>query len=738
MASVRGIFRRDIYYDRGWGILAVDVTAADDLPDAALNRRGEVRLVGEHRPFDDGTLIQAEGYWTNSDYGLQLTADYVIGAQPADHPVELSAYIRGIIDRPELADRLVRTYGRDALTFIRDASFDEFVRLGVSAEVACQMQQRWNRQHPPNVSFAHLVNMGLQPESARSLVEEYGSEVSLHIYTDPYQFCVSAGSALTFRQAEAIAQQTEHLAADNSRIYAAALHLIRQAEQNGDTCLTYQNLLTMAEDRLGISKAELDDELLHLRDAGKLTVDIQEQGQAREVFIYRNVMAQYENRAATRLQALATTESPVTRRMRRVNAANYLNDLTACHSVTLTDEQQSAVLAALTDKVSVLTGGPGTGKTTTLQMLIRGLHRESMTVELAAPTGKAAKRMTDSIGEPAQTIHRLLDFDPETGRFRHHGENPLFVDAVVIDEASMIDTALFAALVQALPDRAHLVLVGDVDQLPSVGPGNVLQDVIQAPQSTVTRLSHVFRQCDGSHIVSNACAIIRGDMNALDISNQSEDFFYFARRREDDIGELIIDILLNRLQTVRGNAYHPVDDVQIIAPTYASPAGIHALNATIQERVNPPGEHAELATYQGVLRVGDRVIQTENNYDVEVYNGDTGKIVAIDPADDTVTVAFDDEQTVTYPQAEAAGQLMLSYAISVHRSQGSEYPIAIVPVAMSQGRLLVRNLLYTAVTRAREMVCLVGQQRAIEQAVQTAINGTRRTGLLRKLRDLSR
>jgi exodeoxyribonuclease V alpha subunit len=396
-------------------------------------------------------------------------------------------------------------------------------------------------------------------------------------------------------------------------------------------------------------------------------------------------------------------------------------------SRSLTERQQQAVRLALTERVVILTGGPGTGKTTTLRALIKLLQAKRHSVVLAAPTGRAAKRLTEATGAPARTIHRLLDLHPSpTGDYGRG--TPLDADMVIVDEASMMDLQLAQALLGAVPPGAHLLLVGDPDQLPSVGPGQVLQDLLDSEAAPAVKLTTIFRQAESSGIVANAHLINAGELPRLKGFN---DFYHLAARRPDECCDLVVDLATRRLPQHYG--LDPFEDIQVIAPIYQGPAGVDTLNARIQERLNPPSPaRAERHFGARIFREGDKVMQVVNDYERQVYNGDIGRIVAIDPVEQQVRVLFDNEWPAVYAFSEL-DELTHAYAISVHKSQGSEYPVVVMPLLRTHGRMLQRNLLYTGISRARQLVVLTGEPEAIQKAVATSMAGTRNTGLRARL-----
>jgi exodeoxyribonuclease V alpha subunit len=391
-------------------------------------------------------------------------------------------------------------------------------------------------------------------------------------------------------------------------------------------------------------------------------------------------------------------------------------------SIELTEKQKEAVITVSANKVTILTGGPGTGKTTTLRALLDLLDRNRLTYSLASPTGRAAKRLAEATGRPAKTIHRLLEFKPGDG-FGRGEENPLDSDVVVIDEASMLDLILTNHLLKAVDLASHLVLVGDVDQLPSVGAGDVLRDLIKSGVAAVVRLEVIFRQAAGSLIIRNAHRINEGLMP--ESPKEASDFFLFVKEDPVEAAELLVDVVKKRVPHRFG--LDPFDDIQVISPMYRGAAGVSNLNDKLQISLNPPVRKAERRLGGRVFRVGDKVMQTVNNYDKNVYNGDIGRVTALDIVQQTITVSIDGAP-VYYDFLEA-DELVHAFAISVHKSQGSEYPCVVMPVLTQHYLLLQRNLLYTAVTRAKELVIMVGTRRAIAIAVKNNKVANRYTAL---------
>jgi exodeoxyribonuclease V alpha subunit len=451
--------------------------------------------------------------------------------------------------------------------------------------------------------------------------------------------------------------------------------------------------------------------------------------------VYLTPFYQAEVNAAQRL--LTLLNAPVTRlpefaNAERSTASNwdwlFRQAVEKDSPVTLSEEQRAAVRAALTSKVCVLTGGPGTGKTTTLRALIRLLEVKGHPVALTSPTGRAAKRLSEATGRPAQTLHRLLGFSPTAG-FTVNEHQRLSAHLVVVDEVSMLDLVMFNNLLKAIEPGAHLLLVGDADQLPSVGAGNVLADLIASGRAPVVRLSAIFRQAAESDIIANAHRLNHGQLPVF--ARDSRDFFLFTQDDAEQAADMLVDVVANRIPRKFG--LDALTDVQVLAPMHRGSAGVSVLNQRLQAALNPPAPHKpERALAGRLFRAGDRVMQLRNNYQKETFNGDIGRIVDIDLEQQRLTVEFDG-RPVSYEWAEA-DELQHAFAVSIHKAQGSEFPAVVVPLLTQHYVMLQRNLLYTAVTRARQLCVLVGSRRAIALAVKNATVAQRWSGLAERLR----
>jgi len=439
------------------------------------------------------------------------------------------------------------------------------------------------------------------------------------------------------------------------------------------------------------------------------------------------------------LEALHTAEAGSASRIRRLLAAKIrpiqidieraLVWFEAEQKIQLAEEQKEAIRKAVSSKVLVITGGPGTGKTTLVNGIIRILEKKGRRILLAAPTGRAAKRMTETTGREAKTIHRLLEFSPKKMGFERNADNPLEADVVILDEASMIDTVLAYNVLKALPMRCQLVVVGDVDQLPSVGPGSVLNDIIESGVADVVRLRHIFRQADRSLIVVNAHRVNEGLMPETPAEGSDADFFFIERKEPEEIAATLKALVTDRIPAKFG--LDPVDDIQVLTPMHRGTLGAANLNVELQALLNPTGD--TMTRGSRTFRVGDKVMQIRNNYDLEVFNGDIGRMKGIDATEQEVLIEFD-RRVVKYEYADL-DELVLAYACSIHKSQGSEYPCVVIPLHTQHYMMLQRNLLYTGMTRGKRLVIVVGSKRALAIAVKNNKIEQRHTQLAGRLRD---
>jgi len=680
-----------------------------------LGRDPLVTVVGTMPEVQPGESVRLQGEWTSHPkHGRQFRADVVTQVRPAS--VEAikrylgSGLIKGV--GPVTAKRIVDYFGTDTLDVL-DRTPKRLLEVpGVGGHRAGLIGEAWiEQQHIKEVMLflqGHGINSGL----AVKIYKHYGDQSIAIVSRDPYRLARDI-FGIGFRTADKIAQDLGLPPDSPARVAAGIIFALNEATENGHVFLPRHELVEQAAAMLDVDAGLVETQIEALIAHGDAKLETIPGGLQHVEAVYLPSMFFSEKGAASRVKALRDAPTSRLDDLRRRDWDKLFQQLTASSPVALTAQQQEAVKLALTNKISILTGGPGTGKTTTLRMLINALERTGHRFLLASPTGRAAKRLAEATGHPAKTLHRMLGYSPAENKFTYNEENPLEADMVVVDESSMLDLALFYNLLKAVAPDTHLLLVGDIDQLPSVGAGNVLHDVIRSDAGPVTRLDTIFRQAETSQIIHNAHRINRGEQP--DTSNQSSDFFLFPAEEPDAAAELLVDVVQNRVPSRFG--LRPVDDIQVLAPMYRGPVGVSALNDVLQNKLNPPNERiAERRLAGRLFRVGDKVIQARNNYDKDVFNGDIGRVHSFDMTNHIMVVVIDG-RFVKYDWSDV-DELTHAYCISVHRAQGSEYPCIVMPVMTQHYMMLQRNLLYTGVTRAKQLVVLVGTRKAIAIAVQ--------------------
>jgi exodeoxyribonuclease V alpha subunit len=579
-----------------------------------------------------------------------------------------------------------------------------------------------------------LRGHGVSAAFAARIVKKYGKDAINVVRANPYRLAHEIWG-IGFRTADAIAEKLGIARDAPERLEAGLLHALETSAEDGHMHVPDDELIATAAELLGVATDRLEPRLAAL-EHHRLVV--------REVLGHRGPCTMmpwaHAAEAASAIRLAALVRTPARGLSLDVHAA--IHAFEAVTGVTLADQQRRAVEAALVDKCTVITGGPGVGKTTIVKAIVHLAKLVHRRVALAAPTGRAAKRLGEATVMEAMTIHRLLEFQPHEGGFQRGPDDPLDADLVVIDEASMVDAQLFSALVAAVRPDAQLILVGDIDQLPSVGAGAVLSDVIDSEAATVIRLTEIFRQAAASQIVVSAHAINRGEVPALDRPAGSSDFYFIARDDVEAARATIVELVAERIPGRFG--FDAIADVQVLAPMHRGELGTAALNRALQDRLNPsPGASSgtssgtsaggsELTRGDRVFRRGDKVMQLKNDYDKSVFNGDIGVIASIDSEEAIVHVEFDG-RIASYERAELE-QLTHAYAVSIHKSQGSEYPAVVIPLVTQHYMMLQRSLLYTAVTRGKKLVVIVGSRRAVALAVRNADARRRYTWLAERVR----
>jgi exodeoxyribonuclease V alpha subunit len=597
---------------------------------------------------------------------------------------------------------------------------------GIGPQRSASIQRAWVEQREIKDVMVFLQSHGVSTHFAIKVYKAYGSQAVHVVRENPYRLAIDV-HGIGFKTADAIAGSLGIAPTAPQRIEAGTLHLLGEAADRGHVLLPRQQLREEAAKLLGAEDWRVDQAIETLAESGQVMVEPLAAAPAdpAEAAIFLRPLHTAEAGIAARIRALLV-QPPLPLEIDLDRALEWFEKQ---EHIALAPGQRQAIRSGLTRKVLVITGGPGTGKTTLVRGIVRILEKKGQKILLAAPTGRAAKRLSEATGGEAATIHRLLEFNAQTRAFDRNRERPLSCDLLIVDEASMLDTVLAYHLVRALPETGRLILVGDVDQLPSVGPGRVLADLIRSDAVEVVRLSEIFRQAQRSLIVVNAHRLNQGNMPVLEAVDGDGDFFFFERREPEEIVDTICQLVARRIPS--GFKLDPVEQIQVLTPRNRGPLGTEVLNARLRDLLNPEG--ATVTRGGQTLRVGDKVMQVRNNYDLEVFNGDIGRVAAIDEEEQLVRVTIDGRDVI-YDFA-SLDELVLSYACSIHKSQGSEYPCVVIPLHTTHYLMLQRNLLYTAITRAKRLAILVGEERALRIAVGNRKVRTRFTRLAERLRE---
>lgn len=703
--------------------------------------RDPVSCVGHMVDPQAGVQLKVAGRWVNNArFGRQVefnTAEEVLPATSEGIRLYLaSGLIKGVGE--ELAGRIVEAFGTDTIRVL-DEEPERLLKVrGLGRKSLRRIRDSWAEHRGMRDLLLFLQPHGITPAYAVRIYRAYGSQALNVVRENPYRLAMDI-HGIGFVTADAAAAKLGFEADNPLRIQAGTLYILQKATDDGNVYLPEHKLVRDVCAQLSVEPEQARDAIAALEQDERLVreamdapddsggqdgMDDFDADDGVEVGVYLRRYHHCESKTAFYLQRLLHSPKAV----RFENPDALVDKVTAELPIALAPEQLEAVRTAARSKVMVLTGGPGTGKTTIINAIIKLFGEVRARILLAAPTGRAAKRMAETSGREARTIHRLLEYSPKEDGFARNEDNPLACGLLVVDEASMMDTLLFYHLLKAVPLGATLVLVGDVYQLPSVGPGNVLSDIISSSVLPVVELTEIFRQSAESEIICNAHLINHGEVPCLESSKERLSDFYFIHQNDPEkAADLMVDLVKNHIP--RRFGLDPVDDIQVLTPMHKGAVGAGQMNTRLQEALNPNG--LEVRRGDRAFRLHDKVMQVRNNYEKDVFNGDMGRIVFLDSKERTLSVSFD-ERVVPY-DFEELDELAPAYAISIHKSQGSEYPAVVIPIMMQHYVLLQRNLIYTGVTRGKKLVVLVGESRALHMAVKNNKTRKRYTRLARRL-----
>jgi len=710
MDKLAGSVERITFYnpENGYSVLRLrpEVRGRQRLP--GLSRDGLITVVGNLPEVSPGEHLKLEGIWdTHPKHGKQFKAEICEQALPSTIAGMASYLGSGMVKGigPKLAERIVECFGEATFEIIEKSPQRLEEVSGIGRDRMGKIIVAWEEQKQVKEIMVFLHAHGVSTNLAVKIFKQYGDTSLQVVQADPYQLerdIYGIGFKTADRIAQALGLSPEH----PSRIEAGIVFALNETINQGHVYVPKGMLVQRAIELLEVSRELIPSGLERLEGQERVR---QEQlprvngrdGEMMDV-VYLTPLYWGEVGVAERIKGLG-----------QVQASLFSQDKLPETGIELSEEQMQAVKMALEHPVSILTGGPGTGKTTCLKALIATLDQQKKRYALASPTGRAAKRLSEATGSPASTIHRLLEYSPVEG-FKRNPDNPLNVDFLVVDEASMLDLLLTNNLLKALRPGTHLLFVGDIDQLPSVGAGDVLRDLIESGVAAVTRLMTIFRQAEDSQIITNAHRINQGQVPFFAKGEQG-DFYLFPAEDAAAAADWVVDVVTERIPQTFG--FDGQSDIQVLSPLYRGPAGVTILNERLQEKLNPPANgKAEKSLYGTVFRVGDKVMQTRNNYDKNVYNGDIGFVQGMDMVNQTLSVDFEGHPA-EYEWSEA-DELTLAYSVSVHKAQGAEFSVIVMPVVTQHYMMLQRNLLYTAVTRARSLCVLAGNMKAIGMAVR--------------------
>lgn len=728
LENLTGTIEDITYQNESTGFAVIEVDAGDEYV-TVVGVLGNV-MIGEEAVF--------QGEWTmHQSFGRQFKAVRLQRTLPADASGMLRFLSAGIIKgvREATATKIVEKFGIDTFNVIENEPDRLATIKGINKAKARKISQEFKAQFAARDVMNGLADLGLSQQEAFDVYNLYKSNALDIIKENPYAFVGDAGG-ITFERADEIALRLDEPPLFDYRSQAGVVYVVRHNLNNGHTCIPRSSLIKPAMSLLDCSEDEVEIAIDNALEVNQLVLEIINDKE----FLFLPEIYRAESTIAERIRVMLRFP-PQKKDIETGEILAFEN----MNGITFDEKQRQAIEIAVNKGMLILTGGPGTGKTTTVKGIISLMKNRGLNVMLAAPTGRAAKRMSELTGFEAKTIHRLLEVEYRDGAtepsFVHNLRNPLDCDAVIVDELSMVDVTLFSALLDALPLSCRLIMVGDKEQLPPVGAGNVLADLIKSELIDVVSLDKIFRQAMESMIVTNAHKVVRGEMPDFDNSNPQSDFFMLKEDSKYNAPKKIVNLVTQRIPA--GYGYDSVKEIQVLCPSRKGEVGTENLNALLQARLNPPSrDKAEIRNRGYILREGDKVMQIKNNYDVPwfksddngtgVFNGDIGILTKIDKVNDIINVRFEDREAMY--SIDNAKEIELAYAMTVHKSQGSEFEAVVLPTISTPPKLAYRNLFYTALTRAKNLLIIVGNQGSVKAMVDNDKKSRRYSALVHFLR----